>query len=90
MVVYMSVRERPVGAQPAGLGRPGWGLRTCEVPAPAAKRAGREAGPKYSVYAAFPYFVQTREGYPRPVVRVLLLLLGPVRAYEGRARCTVL
>ena len=66
--------ESPVGAQPPGLGGPGSGLSTCKVPATAAKRAGREAGTKYSVSAEFPYFVQTREGYPRPVVRVLLLL----------------
>ena len=58
-------RERPVDAQPTGLGRPGRGLSTCKVPATAAKRAGSEAGTKYSVSAGFSYFVQTREGYPR-------------------------
>ena len=52
-------------AQPIGLGRPGRGLSTCKVPATAAKRAGSEAGTKYSVSAGFSNFVQTREGYPR-------------------------
>ena len=55
----------PVGAQPEGLGRPGKGLSTGEVPGTAAKRAGREAGSKYGVCAGFRYLVPSREGYPR-------------------------